>query len=270
MQGGPSITRAERGTTVVPPSQVCVLYWVVILGVRQMDIFTACAPLPPPSSPTPPDGRLVAAGTARGIPCSRAFRLVAPISACFLSHHPPLAHTTKIWISPSASRTWVWGHPLPSPPRPLADLSCPTALWEGPLPPWAPSAPFFPSHHPLLPHTTQNPDLPLCQQIMGVQAPNPLAPSTPNPSQLAHHARCQSHSALGRIPHCLCVEKGSGSHISHAHFCLTMPFSPPSLSQVLEGESPPAEGIGRKHDYGCRWCGVSFGWCSWWGGMLAK
>ena len=115
MQGGPSITRAERGTTVVPLSQVCVLYWVVILGVRQMDIFTACAPLPPASSPTPPDGRLVAAGTARGIPCSRAFRLVAPISACFPFHHPPLAHTIQNLDLPLCQQNMGVGAPTPFP-----------------------------------------------------------------------------------------------------------------------------------------------------------
>ena len=230
MQGGPSITRAERRTMVVPLSQVCVLYWVVILGVRQMHIFTACTPLPPASSPTPPDGRLVAAGTARGIPCSRAFRLVAPISACIPSHHPPLSHTTKTWISPSACGTWVWGHPTPSPPHPLAELSCPTALWEGPLPPWAPLAPFFPSHHPPLPHTTNTWICPPACRTWGCRHPTPAPPSTPNPSQLAHHARCRSPSALGAIPHCSCVETGSRSLMSPAlvvpHHALSPPLPP--------------------------------------------
>ena len=165
---------------------------------------------------------------------------------------------------------WVVESTTPCPSPPIPHLMCSTTPGEGSLLPWAPSAPFFPSHHPPLPHTTQNPDLPLCQQIMGVQAPNPLPSSTPNPSQLAHHARCQSPSALGRIPRCLCVENGSGSLISHAHFCLTMPFSPPLSLRCLRGRSSPSEGIGRKYDYGCRWCVVSFGWCSWWGGMLAK
>ena len=223
-----------------------------------------------PTTPYPPLRWRASAATSRIVLEPRASRWVAPDTTAF-SHktttHPPPCHATHTFLGRKGG--W-WRAPPPCPSPPIPHLMCSATPCEGSLLPWAPSAPFFPSHHPPLPHTTQNPDLPLCQQIMGVQAPNPLPSSTPNPSQLAHHARCQSPSALGRIPRCLCVENGSGSLISHAHFCLTMPFSPPLSLRCLRGRSSPSEGIGRKYDYGCRWCVVSCGWCSWWGGMLAK
>ena len=158
--------------------------------------------------------------------------------------------------------------PFPSPPPCRSQLSHCTMGRSSPalgsISPLLPlSPPTTSPHHP----KSGFAPLPADHGGAGTQ---PLALSTPNPSQLAHHARCRSPSAHGRIPHCLCVEKGSGSPMSPAlvvpHHALPLHFLP----QLLEGRSSPAEGIGRKHDYGCRWCGVSFGWCSWWGGMLAK
>lgn len=199
MQGGPSITRAERGTTVVPLSQVCVLYWVVILGVRQMDIFTACAPLPPPSSPTPPDGRLVAAGTARGMSWSRAFRLVAPIPACFLSHHPPLAHTIQNLDLPLCQQNMGVGAPTPftSPPPCRSQLSHCTMGRSSPalgsISPLLPlSPPTTSPHHP----KSGFAPLPADHGGTGTQ---PLAPLYPQP--ISASPPCQVSVHFSPWPH---------------------------------------------------------------------
>ena len=50
-QGGASIARAERGHAAVPLHQVCVVCWGVVWVVRQIGIFSPCAPSPLPPAP---------------------------------------------------------------------------------------------------------------------------------------------------------------------------------------------------------------------------